>query len=84
MIPIPLDAEDPKKVTYISASLKRLLMERLIKFLQERNDVFAWTADNMSGFDPQLITHKINVDPMRKTIKKKRRSVAPKRQEAIK
>ena len=38
----------------------------------------------MPGVDPELITHKLNVDPNRKTIKQKKRSFAPERQEAIK
>ena len=39
---------------------------------------------DMPGIDPQLITHKLNVDPMRKNIKQKKRSYALERQEAIK
>ena len=39
---------------------------------------------NMPGIDPQLITHTLNVDPLRKLIKQKKKSFAPKRQEAIK
>ena len=39
---------------------------------------------DMPGIDPQLITHKLNVDPTMKTIKKNKRSFALERQEAIK
>ena len=38
----------------------------------------------MPGIDPSLITHKLNMDPKRKTVKQKKRSFAPERQEAIK
>ena len=38
----------------------------------------------MPGIDPGLITHKLNVDPLKKTIKQKKRNFAPERQEAIK
>ena len=69
LIPIPLDPEDPTKVTYIGASLQGPSKEKLTKFLQENSDVFAWTAADMPGIDPQLITHKLNVDPLRKPIK---------------
>ena len=69
LILIPLDPEDPKNVTYIGASLKGPLKEKLVKFLQENNDVFSWTTADMPRIDPQLITHKLNVDPLRKSIK---------------
>ena len=52
LIPIPLDPVDPKKVTYIGASLKSPLKERLVKFLKENNDVFAWKSADMPGIDP--------------------------------
>ena len=84
LIPIPLDPEDPTKVTYISASLQGPSKEKLTKFLQKNSDVFAWTMADMPGIDPQLIMHKLNVDPLRKPIKQKKRTLAPKRQEAIK
>ena len=38
----------------------------------------------MPGIDPQLITHTLNVNPLRKQIKQNKRIFAPERQEAIK
>ena len=84
LVPIPLDPEDPKKVTYIGASLENPLREDVIKFLQDNKDVYAWTAADMPGIDPQLITHRLNVDPGRTAVKQKKWSFAPERQEAIK
>ena len=84
MVPIPLDFIDPEKVTYIGATLKDPLKGRLIKFLQENSDVFAWIAADMPGIDPELITHKLNVDPTRKAVKQKKRTYALDRLEAIK
>lgn len=66
--PIPLELGNPKKVTYIETSFKEPLKGKLITFLQENNDVFAWAMADMSGIDPQLITHKLNIDPTRKKI----------------
>ena len=84
LIPFPLDIINPEKVTYMGASLQEPLKGKMVTFLQENNNVFAWTTADMPGIDPQLITHKLNVDPMRKTVKQKKRSFAPERQEAIK
>ncbi|KAL8134681.1 hypothetical protein AgCh_009636 [Apium graveolens] len=84
LISVPLDPENPERMTFIGAILEEPLRGKLVKFLQENSDVFAWSAADMSGIDPELITHKINVDPNRKTVKQKKRNFASERQEAIK
>ncbi|XP_074342297.1 uncharacterized protein LOC141679805 [Apium graveolens] len=84
LVPIPLDPLDPEKVAYIGASLDKPLKGRMITFLQENNDLFAWRAADMPGIDPNLITHRLNVDPTRKAVKQKKRTYASDRLEAIK
>ena len=79
LIPVPLDINDPEKVTYVGASLQEPLKGKMVAFLQENNNVFAWIAADMPEIDPKLITQKLNVDPMRKTIKQKKRSFATER-----
>ena len=41
---------------------------RLIRFLKENLDVFAWRHEDMLGIDPEVIQHKLNVNPERKPI----------------
>ncbi|XP_074378433.1 uncharacterized protein LOC141719975 [Apium graveolens] len=84
LVSIPLDPKYPERMTFIGATLEEPLRGKLVKFLQENSDVFAWSAADMPGIDPELITHKLNVDPSRKTVKQKKRNFAPERQEAIK
>ncbi|XP_074351399.1 uncharacterized protein LOC141690504 [Apium graveolens] len=84
LISVPLAPEDPRKVIFIGASLEETLRRKLVRFLQENKDVFAWTAADIPGIDMGLITHKLNMDPNRKTVKQKKRIFAPERQEAIK
>ncbi|KAL8146473.1 hypothetical protein AgCh_004271 [Apium graveolens] len=84
LVSIPLDPENPERMTFIGATLEEPLRGKLVKFLQENSDVFAWSAADMPGIDPELITHKLNVDPSRKIVKQKKRNFAPERQEAIK
>ncbi|KAL8095305.1 hypothetical protein AgCh_036681 [Apium graveolens] len=69
VVSIPLDPENPERMTFIGAILGEPLRGKLVKVLQENSDVFAWSAADMSGIDPELITHKLNVDPSRKTVK---------------
>ncbi|KAL8116987.1 hypothetical protein AgCh_023241 [Apium graveolens] len=84
LVSIPLAPEEPEKVTFVGATLEEPLRGKLVKFLQENSDVFTWSAADMSGIDPELITHKLNVDQNRKTLKQKKRSFALERQDAIK
>ena len=46
-------------------------------------EVFACKQEDMSGVDPVVITHKLNVNPSFKSVKKKRRSFTPERQKVI-
>ena len=43
-------------------------------FCKKTTIYLSWTAADMPGIDPQLITHTLNVDPLRKPIKQKKRS----------
>ncbi|XP_074327796.1 uncharacterized protein LOC141665711 [Apium graveolens] len=60
------------------------LKGQMTTFLHENSDVFAWTAADMPGIDPNLITHRLNIDPTRKVVKQKKRTYAPDRLEAMK
>ncbi|XP_074378239.1 uncharacterized protein LOC141719766 [Apium graveolens] len=84
LVLIPSDSMDLDTTTCIGASLGKLLKDQLIKFLQENNDVFAWIMADMPGIDPNLITHKLNVDLTWKAVQQKKRTYAPDRLEAFK
>lgn len=60
------------------------LKETLIGFLKDNLDVFTWSRKDIPGIDPEMIVHKLNVDPNFKPVKHKRRSFNPKRYDAIK
>ncbi|XP_074351305.1 uncharacterized protein LOC141690397 [Apium graveolens] len=69
LVPIPLDSFNSDKVTYIEASFEKPLKGRLTKFFQENGDMFSWTLSYMPGIDPNLLTHKLNVDLTQKAVK---------------
>ena len=56
---------------------------RLIRFLKENLDVFAWSHKDMTGISPEVIQHKLNVDPERKPVQQQRRTFAPERDQAV-
>jgi hypothetical protein len=67
----------------IGSLLPPKIKESFVAFLRSNTDVFAWCHDDMSGIDPSVISHRLNVDPNYRSIKQKRRNFAPERNQAI-
>jgi hypothetical protein len=67
----------------VGAQLPADEKEKLVKFLRDHLDVFAWEHDEMPGIDPSIIEHRLNVDRNCRPVKQQRRSFAPKRNQAI-
>ena len=56
------------KTTRIGTTLNPEMRIKLIQFLKENLDVFAWSHGDMSGISPKVIQHKLNVNPERKPV----------------
>uniref|UniRef100_A0A2N9F3F9 Uncharacterized protein n=1 Tax=Fagus sylvatica TaxID=28930 RepID=A0A2N9F3F9_FAGSY len=80
---IELEDRHPEKTTKIGANLPPKMKESLVQFLKNNKDVFAWSHEDMSGINPSIISHKLNVNPTFRPIKRKRRVFAPERNNAI-
>ena len=81
---ISLDEDDPGKSTRIGADLEGKIKKDLIHFLRENIDVFAWSHEDMSGIDPSVITHRMNIYPSSKPVRQKKMVFAPEKNNAIK
>ncbi|XP_065632981.1 uncharacterized protein LOC112035103 [Quercus suber] len=71
------------KTTRIGTTLSPEMRTKLVKFLRENLDVFAWNYDDMPGISPETIQHRLNVNPERKPVKQRRRTFAPERDQAV-
>ncbi|XP_075661354.1 uncharacterized protein LOC142631143 [Castanea sativa] len=71
------------KITRIGTTLSLEIRTKLVQFLKENLDVFAWSHEDMPGISHQVIQHELNVDPGRKPVQQRRRVFAPKRSQAI-
>ena len=58
-------------------------LELLGTMLQRNKDIFAWTDSNMSGINPSVASHKLNVLPISRLVWKKVRRFHPNRQKII-
>ena len=74
---VVLTKDETTKTTRIGTMLNLRMRTRLIQFLKENLDVFAWSHEDMSGISPEVIQHKLNVNPKRKPVQQRRRAFAP-------
>ena len=79
--PVQLD-DNPEHLAYFGSKLAEDLRSLLTHFLKQNKDVFAWKQEDMGEIDPAIITHRLNVSPSFKPVKKKR-SFVPERQKEI-
>ena len=56
---------------------------RLVQFLKENLDVFAWSHEDMLGIFSEVIQHKLNVNSERKPVQHRRRVFAPEWDQAV-
>ena len=68
--------DNPEHLAYIGSRLAKDLRRLLIHFLKQNKDVFTSKQEDMGGIDPAIMTHRLNVNPSFKPVKKKRRSFA--------
>ena len=56
--------DDPEKFFQVGSQLPQLEKEELVEFLKRNIDVFAWSAYEAPGVDPDFICHHLNVNPV--------------------
>lgn len=64
--PILVDENDHSKVLQVGSLLEATLRGRLIGFLKENLDIFDWSHADMVGIDPDVMCHRLNIDPQKK------------------
>ena len=58
----------PTKTTRVGITLSIKMRRRLVQFLKENLDVFAWSHDDMPGISIEIVQQKLNVDFEKKPI----------------
>ena len=59
------------KTTKIGTTLSYKMKTRLVQFLKENLDVFAWSHKDMPGISPRIIEQKLNVNLEKKPVQQK-------------
>ncbi|KAM1819072.1 hypothetical protein ACFX11_000791 [Malus domestica] len=68
----------------ISTTLSPPIRLALISFLQENTKVFTWLYEDMPGISPDIICHRLSIDPKTKPVRQKQISYDAERYEAMK
>ena len=74
---INLGTEEERREVKIGTTLSPTITEKLISQLQEYNDVFAWSYQDMSGLDIDIVVHRLPLREECAPVKKKLRKVKP-------
>ncbi|KAI3465839.1 hypothetical protein Pfo_022502 [Paulownia fortunei] len=75
---------NPSKTTKIGTGLALEVEKHLSTFLRHNVDVFTWSMEELVGIPPELALHQLNVNPIMKPIKQKKRTFGPGRSQHIK
>ncbi|KAK8924215.1 hypothetical protein KSP39_PZI019127 [Platanthera zijinensis] len=79
---VPIAEGEERKLS-INSELPEDQKAELISCLLKNLDVFAWSAKDMPGVDPDVAYHHLNIDPTVKPVQQKKRDVATKLDEPI-
>ncbi|XP_065034299.1 uncharacterized protein LOC135680310 [Musa acuminata AAA Group] len=82
-VDVPLQEGRPEQMVRIGSELPEQERRELVGLLQKNTDVFAWSPSNMTGVDPGVAQHHLNISPDARPVKQKPRRQAPDRQLAI-
>ncbi|GAU10509.1 hypothetical protein TSUD_422870, partial [Trifolium subterraneum] len=78
---VPL-GEDPTKGVKIGADLPDCVKRQLKACLRENAELFAWSAAEMPGIDPEVACHQLTIDPRASAVVQRRRKQSPEKAEA--
>ncbi|KAM6551207.1 hypothetical protein CsatB_001015 [Cannabis sativa] len=79
-----LISEHPLKVLKIGKGLYEDLKCELKQYLVGMADVFAWRHENIVGISPTMMSHYLNIDPLARPVRQKRRALDSVRYVALK
>ena len=74
---INLGTEEERKEIKIGTTLSPAIRKELIDLLQDYNDVFAWSYQDMPGLDTNIVVHRLPLREKCMPVKQKLRRVKP-------
>ena len=72
---VNIGTEKDPRLVQIGSTLSSEERERLVAFLKDFKDVFAWSYEDMPGIAPEIVQHRIPLDPEARPDKHKLRRI---------
>ena len=72
----------PDQMVIIEKGIEEAEEARLIQFLHNNQDVFAWPSSDLRGVSREVIEHELRVNPKAKLVKQGQRTMSEERQKA--
>lgn len=77
---VPLCEDILDRTVIIGKGLEQTEEERLIQFLRNNQDVFAWSSADLKGVNRDVMEHVLNVDPKSKPVRQRLPTMSGKRE----
>lgn len=68
----------------IGSKMTKEMETLIVAFLQSNSDVFSWDSSDFRGISPEVIVHRLNVDPAARPIQQKKRTFGVEKNAIIK
>ena len=68
---VELVEREASKTIRIGTTLSPKMRTKLVQFLKENLDVFAWSHEDMLSISPKVIQHRLNVDLEKKLVQQR-------------
>ena len=66
LVEISMGPTEPSRVIKVGKGLSDKLAKKLTDFLLKNQDVFSWTHTDMVGIHPEIMCHRLIIDPQAK------------------
>ncbi|RDX65529.1 hypothetical protein CR513_55807, partial [Mucuna pruriens] len=73
----------PEQTTKIGTTMNPEGEDLLVTFLKANHDVFAWSAQDMRGMDPDFMCHRLSIEQGAKPVAQKKRKQGEEKREAV-
>ncbi|XP_071913979.1 uncharacterized protein [Coffea arabica] len=84
LVELPVHPDQPERTVKVGTCLDELTRSSLESLLEEYAEIFASSADDISGIPTELAAHRLHVDPNVQLVKQKKRNFAPERKKVVK
>ena len=68
---VELVNKEPTKTTRVGITMSIDTKKKLVQFLKENLDIFAWSHEDMPSISTEIIQHKLDVDPEKKPVQQR-------------